>query len=257
MFFKNRFANHLGGHLLFDGQFVAVSKFPIVIHGRINRQTVLTAKIVVIKTVTGEDVSMEQLGGAMSHATKSGVAHFVAENEEDCLAQVRYLMSFIPSNNLEDPPRYTPTDAPDRHDDSIAALIPESSREAYDMKDVVRRVVAKLNRAKRSVNGSQILLLGLAYKKNTGDARESPAVVVAERLIGMGAHVRAADPHVVEGHVSTSVVRVDASKDEVAEADLVVVLADHDIFDFAMIERLGRSVLDTRHRLKGPNVESV
>src|SRR5207302_506973 len=70
----------------------------------------------VIKTVTGEDVSMEQLGGAMSHATKSGVAHFVAENEEDCLAQVRYLMSFIPSNNLEDPPRYTPTDDPDRRD---------------------------------------------------------------------------------------------------------------------------------------------
>src|SRR5437899_6470479 len=58
----------------------------------------------VIKTVTGEDVSMEQLGGAMSHATKSGVAHFVAESEEDCLAQVRYLMSFIPSHNLEDPP---------------------------------------------------------------------------------------------------------------------------------------------------------
>jgi len=95
----------------------------------------------VIKTVTGEDVSMEQLGGAMSHATKSGVAHFVAENEEDCLAQVRYLMSFIPSNNLEDPPRYTPTDDPDRRDDSIAALIPESSREAYDMKDVITKIV--------------------------------------------------------------------------------------------------------------------
>src|SRR5437899_5514828 len=58
----------------------------------------------VIKTVTGEDVTFEQLGGAMAHATKSGVAHFVAEDEEDCLAQVRYLMSFIPSNNLEDPP---------------------------------------------------------------------------------------------------------------------------------------------------------
>jgi acetyl-CoA carboxylase carboxyltransferase component len=95
----------------------------------------------VIKTVTGEDVSMEQLGGAMSHATKSGVAHFVAENEEDCLAQVRYLMSFIPSNNLEDPPRYAPTDDPDRRDDTIASLIPESSREPYDMKDVIRRVV--------------------------------------------------------------------------------------------------------------------
>jgi acetyl-CoA carboxylase carboxyltransferase component len=95
----------------------------------------------VIKTVTGEDVSMEQLGGAMSHATKSGVAHFVAENEEDCLAQVRYLMSFIPSNNLEDPPRYATTDDPERRDDSLAELIPESSREPYDMKDVISRIV--------------------------------------------------------------------------------------------------------------------
>src|SRR5207248_5339003 len=95
----------------------------------------------VIKTVTGEDVSMEQLGGAMSHATKSGVAHFVAENEEDCLAQVRYLMSFIPSNNLEDAPRYTPLDDPERRDESLAALIPESAREPYDMKDVISRIV--------------------------------------------------------------------------------------------------------------------
>jgi acetyl-CoA carboxylase carboxyltransferase component len=95
----------------------------------------------VIKTVTGEDVSMEQLGGAMSHATKSGVAHFVAENEEDCLAQVRYLMSFIPSNNLEDPPRYAPSDDPERRDETIAELIPESSREPYDMKEIIKRIV--------------------------------------------------------------------------------------------------------------------
>src|SRR5213595_1594999 len=64
----------------------------------------------VIKTVTGEEVGFEELRGAMTHNTKSGVAHFVAENEEDCLAQVRYLMSFIPSNNLEDAPRYSPSD---------------------------------------------------------------------------------------------------------------------------------------------------
>ena len=67
----------------------------------------------VIKTVTGEDVSFEQLGGAMTHATKSGVAHFVAENEQDCLAQVRYLMSFLPSNNLEEPPHFPSTDDPE------------------------------------------------------------------------------------------------------------------------------------------------
>src|SRR2546423_5419631 len=95
----------------------------------------------VIKTVTGEDVTFEQLGGAMAHATKSGVAHFVAEDEEDCLAQVRYLMSFIPSNNLEDPPRYSPTDNPERRDEPIRDLIPESAREPYDMKDVIKRIV--------------------------------------------------------------------------------------------------------------------
>src|SRR5438067_9932022 len=95
----------------------------------------------VIKTVTGEEVDFESLGGAMSHNSKSGVAHFVAEDEEDCLAQVRYLMSFIPSNNLEDPPRYATTDDPERRDESIADLIPESSREPYDMKDVIKKVV--------------------------------------------------------------------------------------------------------------------
>jgi acetyl-CoA carboxylase carboxyltransferase component len=95
----------------------------------------------VIKTVTGEEVTFEQLGGAMTHATKSGVAHFVAEDEEDCLAQVRYLMSFIPPNNLEDPPRYSPTDDPERRDDSLAELVPDSSREPYDMKDVITRIV--------------------------------------------------------------------------------------------------------------------
>src|ERR671931_163078 len=95
----------------------------------------------VIKTVTGEDVSFEQLGGAMTHASKSGVAHFVAENEEDCLAQVRYRMSFLPSNNLEDPPVFATTDDPERRDDAIADLIPGSSREPYDMKEVIRRVV--------------------------------------------------------------------------------------------------------------------
>src|SRR4051812_27222561 len=122
---------------------------------------------------------------------------------------------------------------------------------------VVRRVVAKLNRVKRSANGSQILLLGLAYKKNTGDARESPAVVVAERLIGMGAHVRAADPHVVEGHVSPQVTRVNCTVEELEAADIVIVLTDHDAFDYEAVQRSARSVLDTRRRVTGDNVEQL
>ena len=122
---------------------------------------------------------------------------------------------------------------------------------------VVRRVVALLNRVKRSVNGSQILLLGLAYKKNTGDARESPAAVVADRLIAMGAEVRAADPHVVEGHVSPRVTRVNCTAEELEAADLVIVLTDHDEFDYELVQRAARLVLDTRRRLSGDNVEHL
>ncbi len=95
----------------------------------------------VIKTVTGEDVTQEELGGALTHASRSGVANFVAEDEEDCLAQVRYLLSFLPSNNLEDPPAYAPSDDPERRDEELAKLVPPNPREPYDMKDVIRRVV--------------------------------------------------------------------------------------------------------------------
>ena len=89
-----------------------------------------------------------------------------------------------------------------------------------------------------AVNGSRILLLGLAYKKNTGDARESPAVRVAQLLAGMGAEVRAADPHVVEAStVDDQLTRVELTPEEVAAADVVVLLTDHDEFDFDMIGR--------------------
>src|SRR3954453_5284681 len=111
---------------------------------------------------------------------------------------------------------------------------------------VVRRVVALLNRAKRSVNGSQILLLGLAYKRNTSDARESPSVAIAVQLAGLGAEVHAADPHVVEGHVNPSIQRVSATTEEIEAADLVIVLTDHDAFDYDAVQTSARAVLDTR-----------
>src|SRR5438067_3631234 len=95
----------------------------------------------VIKAVTGEDVTFEELGGATTHATRSGIAGFIADNEADCLAQVRYLLSFLPANNLEDPPSYAPTDAPERRDESLNMIVPDSSRAAYDMKEVIRLVV--------------------------------------------------------------------------------------------------------------------
>jgi UDP-N-acetyl-D-glucosamine dehydrogenase len=122
---------------------------------------------------------------------------------------------------------------------------------------VVRRAVGALNRRRLAANGSRILLLGLAYKRNTGDARESPAVVVAERLLALGADVRAADPHVVEAHVSEHVVRVDCTPDEVRAADLVVLVTDHDAFDYEMVVREASAVLDTRHRVHGDTVEHL
>jgi UDP-N-acetyl-D-glucosamine dehydrogenase len=123
---------------------------------------------------------------------------------------------------------------------------------------VVRRLVAALNQQRKAVNGSTVLLLGLAYKKNTGDARESPARRVAQLLIEMGAEVRAADPHVVEdGHVDQRVIRVAPTAEQIAAADVVVLLADHDAFDLELVLEHAKFVLDTRHRLTGPTVESL
>ena len=94
----------------------------------------------VIKTVTGEEVTQEELGGAMSHASRSGVAHFVAANDEDCLEQIRYLLSFLPSNNFESPPYFPPTDDPDRSCDELLELIPDSANKPYDMHQVIASV---------------------------------------------------------------------------------------------------------------------
>jgi UDP-N-acetyl-D-glucosamine dehydrogenase len=123
---------------------------------------------------------------------------------------------------------------------------------------VVRRLISALNTRRLAVNGSTVLLLGLAYKKNSGDARESPARRVASLLLDMGAGVRAADPHVVEdAHIDRRVVRVALTADQVAAADAVVLLADHDAFDLELVVQHARYVLDTRHRLTGPTVESL
>jgi propionyl-CoA carboxylase beta chain len=95
----------------------------------------------VIKTVTGEEVEFEELGGAMSHNTKSGVAHFAADDEEQCLEDVRYLMSFLPLNNLEMPPRVQPADDPDREDPELDTIVPDDPQKPYDMRDVIARIV--------------------------------------------------------------------------------------------------------------------
>ncbi len=122
---------------------------------------------------------------------------------------------------------------------------------------VVRRLMVALNNRGMAVKGRTILLLGLAYKRNTGDARESPSASIARQLLELGADVRAADPHVSDGFLDMSVTRVDASADEIAAADAVVLLADHDAFDLDLVAGNARYVLDTRHRLTGGNVEHL
>jgi len=121
---------------------------------------------------------------------------------------------------------------------------------------VVQRLLLALNKRGRPMSGSRILLLGLAYKKNTGDARESPAIRVAELLLRMGAEVRAADPLVTEPTViAPAVARVDATPEEIAAADAVVLLTDHEAFMEGDLCRRARYVLDCRRVLSGPNVE--
>ena len=95
----------------------------------------------VIKTVTGEEVEFEELGGAMTHNSKSGVAHFAAEDEESCLEDVRYLMSFLPLNNMEQPPHYPPSDDPEREDPELDHFVPDDPNKPYDMRKVVAKVV--------------------------------------------------------------------------------------------------------------------
>jgi acetyl-CoA carboxylase carboxyltransferase component len=95
----------------------------------------------VVKTVTHEDVTFDELGGAAVHAQKSGVSHFTAANDAEALALVRRLLSYLPLNNAEDPPRVAPTDDPSRMDAELDGVVPQNPNKPYDMREVVTRVV--------------------------------------------------------------------------------------------------------------------
>jgi propionyl-CoA carboxylase beta chain len=95
----------------------------------------------VVKTVTGEEVTFEELGGAATHASRSGVAHFIASDEEACLEDARYLLSFLPQNNLDSPPYSEPADPVGREDTELDTFVPDNPNKPYDMKTVIERVV--------------------------------------------------------------------------------------------------------------------
>ncbi|MFC7128481.1 acyl-CoA carboxylase subunit beta [Haloferax chudinovii] len=95
----------------------------------------------VIKTVTGEEVTFDELGGATTHTSTSGVAHFATDTEEQALDDIRHLLSYLPQNNVEDPPRVEPWDDPERVDDDLAEVVPDQPRKPYDIHDVLDGVL--------------------------------------------------------------------------------------------------------------------
>ena len=133
----------------------------------------------VVKTVTHEEVSFEELGGALTHAAKSGVAHFAAQNEEHALFLAQKLMSFLPQNNMEDPPFVAPTDDPLRMDDLLDTLIPENPNKAYDMKDIIRHVVDDGDFLEVHEQFAQNILVGFARLggHSVGIVAQQPAVL--------------------------------------------------------------------------------
>jgi UDP-N-acetyl-D-mannosaminuronic acid dehydrogenase/UDP-N-acetyl-D-glucosamine dehydrogenase len=121
---------------------------------------------------------------------------------------------------------------------------------------VVQRLTAMLNRQGKAVHGARVLLMGLAYKKNSGDCRESPAVRVAELLASLSANVYAVDEHVEMDHVPSFVTLVSLDPVQIRTADIVVLLTDHDDVDYDLLDD-APLVLDTRHRLRSRHVEML
>jgi propionyl-CoA carboxylase beta chain len=133
----------------------------------------------VVKAVTREDVSFEDLGGAEVHASRSGIAHFVAADDEECLLLIRRLLGFFPSNNLEDPPRHTPADDPGRADASLDDLVPDDPAKPYDMHEVIRRVVDDADFLEVHAGFARNLLVGFArlHGRPVGCLAQQPAVL--------------------------------------------------------------------------------
>ena len=133
----------------------------------------------VVKTVTHEEVSFEELGGATTHSTKSGVAHFACENEAEALKTVRTLLSFIPQNNLDDPPLLKATDSVERRDEELNSIVPENPNKPYDIKEVIRRVVDHNDFFEVHQNYAQNIVVGFARLngKPVGIVANQPAVL--------------------------------------------------------------------------------
>ncbi len=133
----------------------------------------------VVKAVTREEVSHEELGGAGVHATRSGVAHFVADDDEEALGLVRRLLAYLPQNNVDEPPRLEPTDDAARMDDALNTLVPEEPTKPYDMREVIRRIVDHGEFLEVHRDFAPNLLVGFArlHGRSVGIVAQQPAVL--------------------------------------------------------------------------------
>jgi propionyl-CoA carboxylase beta chain len=116
----------------------------------------------VIKSVTGEDITHEELGGAMAHATRSGVCHFAVEGEEECLQEVRRLVTFLPLNNMDDPPLMETGDDPNRRDEDLLRIVPDDERKPFDIREVIYRVVDAGDFMEVQEHFAQNMIIGFA-----------------------------------------------------------------------------------------------
>ncbi|MGQ0537526.1 MAG: acyl-CoA carboxylase subunit beta [Gemmatimonadaceae bacterium] len=146
----------------------------------------------VVKTVTHEDVTMEQMGGADAHAATSGVAHFACGSELECLTRIRELFRYIPQNNLEQPPRRTTSDPRDRRDEALLDVIPDHPNKPYDMHDVIRRVVDDGEFYEVHRDYAQNIICGFAHigGRSVGVVANQPAVLAG--VLDINASVKGA-----------------------------------------------------------------
>ncbi len=133
----------------------------------------------VIRTVTREEVTMQDLGGALTHAGRSGVAHLHAPSDEECLARIREILSYLPENNTEDPPVVSPTDDPERRDPALNDIVPDNPNKPYDMYEVIRRVVDDVRFFEIQPDYARNMIVGFARfnGRPVGIVANQPAVL--------------------------------------------------------------------------------
>jgi propionyl-CoA carboxylase beta chain len=146
----------------------------------------------VVKTVTHEEVSSEDLGGAMTHASKSGVAHFACENEIECIDHIKKLLSFLPQNNMDDTPRHKCTDPINRKDEKLNSIIPDASSKPYDMKEVIHSVIDDGDFLEVHQEYAQNIIVGFARMNgmSVGIVANQPAVLAG--VLDIEASIKAA-----------------------------------------------------------------